>query len=82
MFYHNYPEPVKVKIKIFSIAGRLIQQLDESGITERNVKINWDGRDKDNNLCANGVYLYKLIVEPVDGKASKSFIGKLSIIRN
>ena len=82
LFYHNYSEPVNVKIKIFSIAGRLIQQLEQDGLTERNVKIAWDGRDRDNNQCANGVYLYKLIVSSTDGKVIKPYIGKLSIVHN
>ncbi len=81
LFYHNYSEPVDVKIKIYTIAGRLIQQIDKFGITERNVKIGWDGRDKDNDLCGSGVYLYKLQVSPANGKAGKSYTGKLAIVR-
>jgi hypothetical protein len=80
LFYHNYDGPVNVKIKIFTVAGRLIQQIEQNGVTARNVKINWDGRDKDNNTCANGVYLYKLLVSSTAGKTSKSYIGKISII--
>jgi hypothetical protein len=81
LFYHNYSEPIDVKVKIYTIAGRLIQQIEKYGITERNVKIAWDGRDKDNDLCGSGVYLYKLLVSPTNGKASKSYIGKLAIVR-
>ncbi len=81
LFYHNYSEPVDVKVKIYTIAGRLIQQLENYGVTERNVKISWDGRDKDNDLCGSGVYLYKLQVSPSNGKAGKSYTGKLAIVR-
>jgi hypothetical protein len=81
LFYHNYSEPVDVKIKIYTVAGRLVQQIEKNGISERNVKIAWDGRDKDNDLCGSGVYLYKLMVSPTNGKAGKSYIGKLAIIR-
>jgi len=81
LFYHNYSEPVDVKVKIFTIAGRLVQQIEKYGVTDRNVKIAWDGRDKDNDPCGSGVYLYKLLVSPTDGKATKSYIGKLAIVR-
>jgi hypothetical protein len=81
LFYHNYSEPVDVKIKIYTIAGRLIQQIERYGITERNVKIAWDGRDKDTDLCGSGVYLYKLQVSPTNGRAGKSYTGKLAIVR-
>lgn len=81
LFYHNYSEPVDVKVKIYTIAGRLIQQIEKYGITERNVKISWDGRDKDSDLCGSGVYLYKLLVSPTNGKAGKSYTGKLAIVR-
>lgn len=80
-FQHNLTEPINVKIKIYTIAGRLIKELDEKMINERFVKINWNGRDEDNNQLANGTYLYKAIIETIDGRFKKSILGKLAVIK-
>jgi len=53
--------PDEVIIKIYTVTGRLIQELSPGGIIGFN-KIPWDGRDKDGDSIGNGVYLYKIIV--------------------
>lgn len=80
-FQQNLASPINVKIKIYTIAGRLIKVIQEDSIFEKFVKVNWDGRDEDGNSIANGTYLYKLIVETVNGKFNRTFLGKLSIIK-
>lgn len=81
-FQHNINKPINVRIRIFTIAGRLIQEIENLGVSfDRFVKIDWDGRDRDGNHLANGTYLYKLIVESFDGEFKESVLGKLAIIR-
>lgn len=80
-FQHNLTQPVNVKIKIYTIAGRLINEIEENEIIDKFVKIPWDGRDKDGNTIANGTYLYKLIVASSDGAIKQNFLGKLALIR-
>jgi flagellar hook assembly protein FlgD len=80
-FQHNFSDPINVRIKIYTVAGRLIKQIEESNILERFVKIDWNGRDEDNNQIANGTYLYKLIVESSDGNFNNTALGKIAIIR-
>ncbi|MFA5805012.1 MAG: type IX secretion system sortase PorU [Melioribacteraceae bacterium] len=80
-FQHNVASAINVKIKIYTIAGRLIKQIEQSNILDKFVRIDWDGRDADENQIANGTYLYKLIVESVDGKYKDNVLGKLAVIR-
>lgn len=81
-FQHNIDKPIAVKIKVYSIAGRVIAEIEKNDIsTDRFVKIDWNGRDKDNNEIANGVYLYKIIVNSLDGSVSQNVIGKLAVVR-
>jgi len=92
---YNYPNPFKsnthftfrltqkpdeLKIKIFTVAGRLIRELfpTENLGTEFN-KIEWDGRDQDGDLVANGVYIYKVIMKKND--ETKEVTQKLSVVR-
>jgi hypothetical protein len=73
--------PEDLRIKIFTVAGRLIREIKLTS-TQLNVgfnRIEWDGRDEDNDNLANGVYLYKLIT--TDAENSFSITQKLVIAR-
>ena len=73
--------PVDVKIKVYTIAGRVIKEIEADNVTQRFVKIPWDGRDEDGDVIANGTYLYKIIVKSTDGSYSNSVLGKMAVIR-
>ncbi len=90
----NYPNPFKrstkftfqtnvegadVTIKIYTVTGRLIQELYGISNVGYNDEITWDGTDRDGDEVANGVYLYKIILK--DGKNKKEKIEKLVVLR-
>ncbi|HWQ81221.1 MAG TPA: C25 family cysteine peptidase [Ignavibacteria bacterium] len=91
----NYPNPMKnetlflvnlsgehppsaAKIKIFTVAGRVIQTINANLSIGYN-QIFWDGRDADGDYIANGVYLYKLIIEGDNKK--ETALQKLVILK-
>ncbi|MCX6152282.1 MAG: C25 family cysteine peptidase [Ignavibacteriales bacterium] len=93
---YNYPNPFKdktdftfiltqfpdeLKIKIYTVAGRLIREIDgrQYPLRINFNRINWDGKDQDGSTVANGVYLYKVIVKK-DGK-TENVTQKLAIVR-
>ncbi len=80
-FRHNQLVPLMVKIKIYTIAGRLIQSLEEISAGEPFTQVQWDGRDRDGDMLANGVYLYKVILRAPDGRFSSEALGKLAIVK-
>ena len=80
-FQQNLNKLLDVKIRIYTVAGRLIRQIVKMNVSDKFVKIPWDGRDQDGSPIANGTYLYKIIVRTADGSYSKSVLGKLAIIR-
>ena len=45
------------------------------------VRVPWDGRDRDGDILANGVYFYRVLVSTADGRFSSEAIGKLAITR-
>jgi len=79
-FQHNYPEAINVKIKIYTVAGRLIKQIQQNNINDKFVSINWSGRDEDGERLGNGIYIYKLTVEAGDG-SSVTQTGKLAVLK-
>ena len=80
-FQQNLAKQLDVKIKVFTVAGRMIREIDKYGVNEKFVTVEWDGRDQDGNFIANGAYFYKVILKSTDGQFSKSVIGKLAVIR-
>ena len=91
----NYPNPFsdstyicynlvggikKIRIKILTLSGRLIKDIEpESGLSGFNSVV-WNGRDQDGERVANGVYLYKIIAEG-EGKNGTQAYGKAVVMR-
>ena len=80
-FRQNQTDPLNVTVKIYTVAGRLIQTLSTTSTGESFVRVPWDGRDRDGDILANGVYLYKVLVSTADGRFSSEALGKLSIVK-
>lgn len=80
-FRQNLSAPLDVEVKVYTLAGRLIQSLQTIAAGEPMVRIPWDGRDRDGDLLANGVYLYKLVVRTTDGTFASEALGKLTVLR-
>ena len=87
----NYPNPFSkdttltceltrpgesLKIKIYTITGRLIRIL-ETEATAGFIQLKWDGRDDDGNEVANGVYFGKFIVKSLDDEDDQTHILKM-----
>jgi hypothetical protein len=93
----NYPNPFRnrtaftfelnfddteVRVKIFTLSGRLIRTLEGVGNSGFN-QLDWDGLDADGDQLANGVYLYKILAtQRLGGEALHAEeIGKLVVQR-
>lgn len=73
--------PDEVKIRIFTIAGRMIKEIIKKS-SELNFDLNkiyWDGKDEDGDVIANGTYLYKVIMK--NGDKAVSVNQKLVIVK-
>lgn len=81
IFQHNVDVPLSVNIKIYTVSGRLIKELNNENITDKFVKIDWDGKDADGDAIANGTYLYRLVVKSQDGSLNSNSTGKLAVLK-
>jgi flagellar hook assembly protein FlgD len=68
-------------VRVYTVAGRLIQRLELVHVSDQFVRIPWDGRDREGEHVANGVYLYKVIVRTIDRSNAREFIGKLAVVQ-
>ena len=73
--------PQEFKIKIYTVAGRLIRVVDvpQSDLNYGFNKIYWNGRDEDGNNIANGVYFYKITL--LNNGEYRSEIKKLAKVK-
>lgn len=76
LFYDKIPS--SCKIKIYTVAGRLIKEITAPANIGFN-RIYWDGRDNDGESIANGIYLYKLILQDAD--KIETSIQKLAVLK-
>ena len=70
-----------MKIRIFSIAGRLIKEIKlySNNLNAGFNNIYFDGKDEDGDLLANGVYLYKIITKKAEETITVT--NKMAIVR-
>lgn len=79
-FQHSYPDNINVKIKIYTVAGRLIKEIVQNNVSDKFVMINWEGTDEDGETLSNGIYIYKLIIDDGSGNSVTS-TGKLAVLK-
>jgi len=80
-FQRNSTDAIDVEVKIYTIAGRLIQTINSYSLVERFAQVPWDGRDVDGSDLANGIYFYKVIAKTQDRLKSVEVLGKLAVLR-
>jgi len=90
----NYPNPFRkrtdftfyltadawVKVRVFTVAGRLIYESPPQFLPSGFNWIPWDGRDADGDPVANGLYLYQVSATNQKGERAEA-LGKLVIAR-
>jgi hypothetical protein len=80
-FRQNLLAPLNVTVRIYTLAGRLIQSIDAATAGDPFIRIPWDGRDRDGDVLANGAYLYKLIVKTADGRFTSEVLGRMAVLK-
>ncbi len=59
-FTFSVNRPASVRVRVFSLSGRLVRDLGERPAVYGYNQVRWDGRDTNGNRPANGVYLLAL----------------------
>ncbi len=90
----NYPNPMREEtrfvfrtnlgggqgqVQVYTVSGRLIAVVPFA-VAGADVVVPWDGRDREGDRIANGVYLYRVKLEGAAGKAS-SEMQRLVVMR-
>jgi hypothetical protein len=68
----------QVTIRIYTVRGRLIREFVDRNVGPGYMEIVWDGRDRDGETVANGVYYYKMTVVDGAGQKLSPIMGKMA----
>lgn len=71
--------PSKVIVRIYTLAGRLVQKIEEPFAHAGYNQIFWDGRDTDGHILSNNTYLYTLTAD--NGESQARVKDKLVVYR-
>ncbi|MEO8208948.1 MAG: C25 family cysteine peptidase [bacterium] len=73
--------PDKLRIKIYTVSGRLIKEIDYPVNIGYN-QVLWDGKDNDGDYVSNGTYFYKLITQDqTNSNNTETQAQKLVVLR-
>ncbi len=68
----------QVIIRIYTVRGHLIREFVSRDVGPGYMEVVWDGRDRDGEQIANGVYYYKMTVIDGDGNKIAPIVGKIA----
>ncbi len=78
-FTFELSQPAHVRIKIYTVAGRLIENIDAGWCTAGFNSFYWNGRDAEGDVPANGVYIYTVLASNGDEKTEA--LSKIVVMR-
>ncbi|NKB67523.1 MAG: hypothetical protein GKR89_10710 [Candidatus Latescibacteria bacterium] len=78
-FTYVLSHPASVVVEIYSISGWLVRRLEGGGQGAGFGQVDWDGRDQQGRLVANGTYLYRLLAS--SGQQRVEIRRPLSLMR-
>ncbi len=78
-YYLLNDKSTKIEIKIYTVSGRLINEIQHASNDIGYNETYWNGRDEFGNRIANGVYFYKITAN--DGEEKVEVIEKLVMMK-
>jgi hypothetical protein len=86
----NYPNPFnphttiryslarseRVQLRVFDVRGRLVTTLRDGSEPAGERRVEWDGRDREGQPVASGVYIYRLTTDSGDAKSRRMAVLK------
>jgi len=76
---YGIPKPTKVRLAIYNIVGQKIVTLINADKEPGYYEICWNGKDEQGNIANNGIYFYRLVLQPI-GEAAEYVKTKKAIL--
>lgn len=68
-----------VRIRVYTVSGRMLYERRESGLAPGYHQIAWDGRDAEGDKLANGIYVYRITAR--NASTTATVLGRLAKLR-
>ena len=68
-----------VRIRVYTVSGRLVYERRENGMSPGYHQLAWDGRDAEGDKLANGIYVYRITAH--NDSRTASYEGRLVKLR-
>jgi hypothetical protein len=75
---YQIPKNGKISLEIFNLLGQKIRTLVDGEVNPGIYEILWDGKDKQGNSVASGIYIYQLKME---GRKSEILTKKMIFLK-
>lgn len=73
--------PARVRLDIFDVLGRRVDQMNTGFHTQGAFEIRWNGTDRNHESLPSGIYYYRITAEPVSGAPPFSRTRKMIMLR-
>ncbi|MEK7729565.1 MAG: FlgD immunoglobulin-like domain containing protein [candidate division KSB1 bacterium] len=78
---YGLPSKGHVRLRIYDVLGVEVRALVEEVKAGGRHRIIWDGKDRDGNIVASGVYLYRITFTAEENAQALTRSGKMSLLR-
>jgi hypothetical protein len=75
------PEAGTVKLQIYDMLGNLVRTLASKSMSAGRHEVLWNGRNRDGQEVAAGVYIYRLTVERANGEPAVVMTKKMTFLK-
>lgn len=65
---YDLPSQSRVTLKVYSLLGQEVRTLVDNTQSANYYRIQWNGRDNYGTQVSSGVYFFRMIAQPLDGK--------------
>jgi hypothetical protein len=67
---YGLPQQSRVNLRVYSVLGQEIATLVDDIQSASYHRVQWNGRDNNGIQVSSGVYFFRIVAQPLDGKAS------------
>jgi flagellar hook assembly protein FlgD len=75
------PEAGAVKLQIYDLLGNVVKTLASGKYASGRYEAVWDSRNRAGETVADGIYLYRLVVERENGEAPMVMTKKMTFLK-
>ena len=78
---YGLPQAAEVDLTVYDMLGRQVAGLVDGVQSPGYYRVRWDGRDDAGRPAASGIYLYRLVSRPLEGRSVQTRTRRMLLLR-